>query len=92
MLTITLVSIVLKLGIVAVYLSACIEAKRAGKRRHALELLLLALLYLSLLATETVKHEMVAAGAGLDVVRLLIGLETGDDIIADLDQALKAAA
>ena len=35
---------------------------------------------------------MVAAGAGLDVVRLLIGLETGDDIIADLDQALKAAA
>jgi Cys/Met metabolism PLP-dependent enzyme len=65
---------------------------KPGAVQHALELLLLALLYLSLLATETVKHEMVAAGAGLDVVRLLIGLETGDDIIADLDQALKAAA
>jgi hypothetical protein len=92
MLTITLVGIGLKLGVVAVYLSAGIGAKRAGKRRHALELLLLALLYLSLLVTETVKHEMVAAGAGPDVVRVLIRLETVDDIIADLDQALKAAA
>jgi O-acetylhomoserine (thiol)-lyase len=33
-----------------------------------------------------------AAGAGPDVVRLSIGLETVDDIIADLDQALAAAA
>ncbi len=33
-----------------------------------------------------------AAGAGPDVVRLSIGLETVEDIIADLDQALKAAA
>jgi len=30
-----------------------------------------------------------AAGAGPDVIRLSIGLETADDIIADLDQALK---
>ena len=33
-----------------------------------------------------------AAGAGPDVIRLSIGLETVEDIIADLDQALKAAA
>ena len=33
-----------------------------------------------------------AAGAGPDVVRLSVGIETVDDIIADLDQALKAAA
>ncbi len=32
-----------------------------------------------------------AAGAGPDVIRLSIGLETVDDIIADLDQALKDA-
>ncbi len=32
-----------------------------------------------------------AAGAGPDVVRLSIGLETADDIIADLDQALARA-
>jgi len=32
-----------------------------------------------------------AAGAGPDVIRLSIGLETVDDIIADLDQALAAA-
>ncbi|MEM7045292.1 MAG: O-acetylhomoserine aminocarboxypropyltransferase [Pseudomonadota bacterium] len=32
-----------------------------------------------------------AAGAGPEVVRLSIGLETADDIIADLDQALSAA-
>jgi O-acetylhomoserine (thiol)-lyase len=31
------------------------------------------------------------AGAGPDVVRLSIGLEDLDDIIADLDQALAAA-
>jgi len=33
----------------------------------------------------------VAAGAGPEVVRLSIGLETADDLIADLDQALSAA-
>jgi O-acetylhomoserine (thiol)-lyase len=33
-----------------------------------------------------------AAGAGPDVVRVSIGLETADDLIADLDQALKKAA
>ncbi|MDH3595582.1 MAG: PLP-dependent transferase, partial [Rhodospirillales bacterium] len=33
-----------------------------------------------------------AAGAGPEVIRLSIGLETVEDIIADLDQALKAAA
>jgi O-acetylhomoserine (thiol)-lyase len=32
-----------------------------------------------------------AAGAGPDVVRLSVGLESLDDLIADLDQALKAA-
>lgn len=32
-----------------------------------------------------------AAGAGPDVVRLSIGLESADDLIADLDRALKAA-
>jgi O-acetylhomoserine (thiol)-lyase len=36
-------------------------------------------------------EQLVAAGAGPDVVRLSIGLETIDDIIADLDQALHAA-
>lgn len=35
--------------------------------------------------------QLVAAGAGPDVVRLSIGLETADDIIADLEQALEAA-
>ncbi|MGE0119668.1 MAG: O-acetylhomoserine aminocarboxypropyltransferase [Dongiaceae bacterium] len=37
-------------------------------------------------------HQRVAAGAGPDVVRLSIGLETVEDIISDLDQALAAAA
>jgi O-acetylhomoserine (thiol)-lyase len=32
-----------------------------------------------------------AAGAGPDVVRVSIGIETADDLIADLDQALKKA-
>jgi len=32
-----------------------------------------------------------AAGAGPDVVRLSVGLESLDDLVADLDQALKAA-
>jgi O-acetylhomoserine (thiol)-lyase len=37
-------------------------------------------------------EQLVAAGAGPDVVRLSIGLETVEDIIADLDQALASAA
>ncbi len=36
-------------------------------------------------------EQRAAAGAGPDVVRVSIGLETVDDIIADLDQALKQA-
>lgn len=36
--------------------------------------------------------QLKAAGAGPEVVRLSIGLETVDDIIADLEQALDAAA
>jgi O-acetylhomoserine (thiol)-lyase len=35
--------------------------------------------------------EQIAAGAGPDVVRLSVGLETLEDIIADLDQALRKA-
>jgi O-acetylhomoserine (thiol)-lyase len=35
--------------------------------------------------------QKIAANAGPDVVRLSIGLETVDDLIADLDQALKKA-
>ncbi|GIK96627.1 MAG: hypothetical protein BroJett029_08360 [Alphaproteobacteria bacterium] len=37
-------------------------------------------------------EQRLAAGAGPDVIRLSIGIETTDDIIADLDQALAAAA
>jgi O-acetylhomoserine (thiol)-lyase len=37
-------------------------------------------------------EQRIAAGAGPDVVRLSIGLETAADIIADLDQALAQAA
>ena len=37
------------------------------------------------------EEQLVAAGAGPDVVRLSIGIETAADIIADLDQALKKA-
>ena len=37
-------------------------------------------------------EQQVAAGAGPEVVRLSIGLETAADIIADLEQALDAAA
>jgi O-acetylhomoserine (thiol)-lyase len=37
-------------------------------------------------------EQKVAAGAGPDVVRLSIGIEDVEDIIADLEQALKAAA
>ncbi len=36
------------------------------------------------------EEQLRASGAGPDVVRLSIGLETVDDIIADLDQALRA--
>ncbi len=36
-------------------------------------------------------EQKTAAGAGPDVVRLSIGIENADDIIADLDRALKAA-
>ena len=37
-------------------------------------------------------EQRMAAGAGPDVIRLSIGLETADDLIADLDQALAATA
>jgi O-acetylhomoserine (thiol)-lyase len=33
-------------------------------------------------------EQRLAAGAGPDVIRLSIGLETAEDLIADLDQAL----
>jgi O-acetylhomoserine (thiol)-lyase len=33
-------------------------------------------------------EQRVAAGAGADVIRLSFGLETAEDLIADLDQAL----
>ena len=36
-------------------------------------------------------EQRLAAGAGPDVIRLSIGLETADDLIADLDQALEGA-
>ena len=35
-------------------------------------------------------EQRLAAGAGPDVVRLSIGLETADDLIRDLDEALAA--
>ena len=35
-------------------------------------------------------EQKTAAGAGPDVVRLSIGIEDADDIIADLEQALSA--
>ncbi len=38
------------------------------------------------------EEQLRAAGAGPEVIRLSIGLETAADIIADLDQALRAAA
>tara|TARA_R110002110_G_scaffold192614_2_gene400823 strand:+ start:6609 stop:7904 length:1296 start_codon:yes stop_codon:yes gene_type:complete len=37
------------------------------------------------------EEQRIAAGAGPDVIRLSIGLETADDIIADMDQALAAS-
>jgi O-acetylhomoserine (thiol)-lyase len=38
------------------------------------------------------ERQRAVAGAGEDVIRLSVGLETADDLIADLDQALKTAA
>jgi O-acetylhomoserine (thiol)-lyase len=38
------------------------------------------------------EEQQIAAGAGPDVIRLSVGIETVDDIIADLDQALAAAS
>ena len=38
------------------------------------------------------EEQLVAAGAAPDTVRLSIGIEDADDLIADLDQALKAAS
>jgi O-acetylhomoserine (thiol)-lyase len=37
-------------------------------------------------------EQLKAAGAGPDVVRVSIGIESVDDIIADLDQTLNASA
>jgi O-acetylhomoserine (thiol)-lyase len=37
---------------------------------------------------QLIEGQQIAAGAGPDVIRLSIGLETIDDIISDLDQAL----
>ena len=37
------------------------------------------------------EEQQIAAGAGPDVVRLSIGIETVDDLIADLQQAITAA-
>jgi O-acetylhomoserine (thiol)-lyase len=37
------------------------------------------------------EEQQIAAGAGPDVIRLSVGLEDVNDLIADLDQALKAA-
>ncbi len=38
------------------------------------------------------EEQQIAAGAGPDVVRLSVGIETVEDIIRDLDQALNAAS
>ena len=38
------------------------------------------------------EEQQLAAGAGRDVIRLSIGLESADDLIRDLDQSLAAAA
>jgi O-acetylhomoserine (thiol)-lyase len=37
-------------------------------------------------------EQRLAAGAGPDVVRLSIGLESAEDIVRDLDEALAAIA
>ena len=36
-------------------------------------------------------EELAAAGVGEDLVRLSVGLEDADDLIADLERALRAA-
>ena len=41
--------------------------------------------------SQLTKDQLIAAGAAPDVVRLSIGIESAGDLIADLDQALKAA-
>ncbi len=38
------------------------------------------------------EEQQIKAGAGPDVIRLSIGIETVDDLIADLDRALRAAS
>ena len=38
------------------------------------------------------EEQQIAAGAGPDVIRLSVGIETADDIIDDLEQALAKAA
>ena len=38
------------------------------------------------------EEQQISAGAGPDVVRLSIGLEDAEDIIADLDQAISASS
>ncbi len=38
------------------------------------------------------EEQQIACGAGPDVIRLSVGIETADDIIRDLDQALRASA
>ena len=38
------------------------------------------------------EEQQISAGAGPDVIRLSVGLEDADDIIADLDQALTSAS
>jgi O-acetylhomoserine (thiol)-lyase len=38
------------------------------------------------------EEQQIAAGAGPDVVRISVGIETVEDITRDLDQALKAAS
>ena len=37
------------------------------------------------------EEQQIRAGAGPDVIRLSIGIETVDDLIADLDRALAGA-
>jgi O-acetylhomoserine (thiol)-lyase len=41
--------------------------------------------------SQLTEAQLIAAGAAPDVVRLSIGIESASDLIADLDQALKAA-
>jgi O-acetylhomoserine (thiol)-lyase len=38
------------------------------------------------------EEQQIAAGAGPNIVRISIGIETADDLIADLEQALNASA